>query len=249
MSLGGQKLRQRARYGMDAPGVLYGCFAMALLCFVLQAIFPKVTIGGRDWPIGIVFILGQMFFFPSGMCMLLYGRYGKFRHRDRMLSLIEWKGNEIVLDVGTGLGLLLIGAAKKLTSGRAVGIDIWSQKDLSGNFASETLNNAILEGVEGKIEIKSEDARALSFANDTFDVILSNLCLHNIPNREGRDRACSEIARLLKKSGVALISDFQKTEEYTEVFLKEGLLVEKLGPYWKNTFLGLTILRVTKREA
>lgn len=63
MSLGGQKLRQRARYGMDAPGVLYGCFAMALLCFVLQAIFPKVTIGGRDWPIGIVFILGQMFFF------------------------------------------------------------------------------------------------------------------------------------------------------------------------------------------
>lgn len=249
MSPGGQKLRERARYGMDAPGVLYGCFAMGLLCFVLQTIFPTLTIEGRDWPIGIVFVLGQALCFPSGMCMLLYGKYGKFRHRDRLLSLIEWKGNERVLDVGTGLGLLLIGAAKKLTSGRAVGIDIWSQKDLSGNFASETLNNAILEGVDKKITIKSEDARALSFANDAFDVILSNLCLHNIPNREGRDRACSEIARVLKKTGVALISDFQKTEEYTEIFLKEGLFVEKLGPYWKNTFLGLTVLKVTKRSA
>jgi len=34
-------------------------------------------------------------------------------------SLVSWQGNETVLDVGTGRGLLMIGAAKKLTTGKA----------------------------------------------------------------------------------------------------------------------------------
>jgi predicted nicotinamide N-methyase len=43
--------------------------------------------------------------------------------------------NGQVLDVGTGRGLLLIAAAKKLSgSGRAVGIDIWKASDLSENL-------------------------------------------------------------------------------------------------------------------
>jgi ubiquinone/menaquinone biosynthesis C-methylase UbiE len=231
-----QKLPQRAKYGLDAPGILYGCFIAWAIFLILQLLCP----------FGILWWVGQILSLPFGIIMLLYGTYGKFRHRDRMLSMIQWKGNERVLDVGTGLGLLLIGAAKRLTTGKAVGIDIWSAKDLSGNFAAATLKNAELEGVKDKVEILSEDARALSFADNSFDVILSNLCIHNIPPKEGRAQACFEIARVLKSGGVALISDFQKTDEYTEVFLKEGLQVEKLGPYWKNTFLGLTILKVTK---
>jgi len=42
-------------------------------------------------------------------------------------------GGEHVFDVGTGRGLLLIGAARRLTSGKGIGIDVWSTKDLSGN--------------------------------------------------------------------------------------------------------------------
>lgn len=231
-----QKLPQRAKYGLDAPGILYGCFIAWAIFLILQVLFP----------FGVVWWAGQILSLPFGIIMLLYGTYGKFRHRDRMLSMIDWKGTEKVLDVGTGLGLLLIGAAKRLTTGKAIGIDIWSAKDLSGNFAAATLKNAELEGVKDKIEVLSEDARSLSFPDNTFDVILSNLCIHNIPPKEGREQACLEIARVLKSGGVALISDFQKTGEYTETFLRVGLKVEKLGPYWKNTFLGLTVLKVTK---
>ena len=43
--------------------------------------------------------------------------------------MIPWRGNETVLDVGTGRGLLMIGAARRLTTGISVGIDIWSAKD------------------------------------------------------------------------------------------------------------------------
>jgi cyclopropane fatty-acyl-phospholipid synthase-like methyltransferase len=50
-----------------------------------------------------------------------------------LLDRIEWTGQEEVLDVGCGRGLMLIGAAKRLTTGKATGIDIWQAEDLSGN--------------------------------------------------------------------------------------------------------------------
>jgi arsenite methyltransferase len=81
----------------------------------------------------------------EAVLMVVYSRYGKFRHRDLMLQRVKWRGDEAVLDVGTGRGLMMIGAAKKLTTGKSVGIDIWSSKDLSGNSMQATLRNAAIE--------------------------------------------------------------------------------------------------------
>ena len=53
--------------------------------------------------------------------------------------------------------------AKHLTTGKSIGIDIWSSKDLSDNSITKTLANAELEGVIDKIEIRNEDARSLTF--------------------------------------------------------------------------------------
>jgi ubiquinone/menaquinone biosynthesis C-methylase UbiE len=150
--------------------------------------------------------------------MILYAKVGKFRHRDRMLARVTWTGNETVLDVGTGRGLLMIGAARKLTSGKAVGIDIWSKDDLSGNSREKTLRNVELEGVSGRAEVRSDNATAMQFPNATFDAVLSNLCIHNIPSREGRDQACREIVRVFKPGGRAIISDFKNTADYLTAF-------------------------------
>jgi ubiquinone/menaquinone biosynthesis C-methylase UbiE len=181
----------------------------------------------------------------GGALMLLYAKWGKFRHRDRMLAMIPWKGNEMVLDVGTGRGLLMIGAAKHLTSGKSVGIDIWSAKDLSGNRPEATLRNAELEGVREKVEVKGEDASAMTFADASFDVVLSNLCIHNIPSREGRDKACREIVRVLKPGGRALISDFIRTGEYADAFRGAGVQVERSGMDWL-TYPPLRVVTVRK---
>src|SRR5262249_54722402 len=147
-----------------------------------------------------------------------YSKVGKFRHRDRMLAKIAWRGDEQVLDVGTGRGLLLIGAAKKSARGKATGIDIWSAKDLSANAMEATLANAVLEGVRDRVELKTEDASRMTFADSTFDVVVSNLCIHNIEDPKGRDNACREIARVLKPGGIAVISDFKNTGAYAGVF-------------------------------
>jgi SAM-dependent methyltransferase len=182
----------------------------------------------------------------GAVLMILYSKYGKFRHRDRMLKMVNWKGDEAVLDVGTGRGLMMIGAAKKLASGKGVGIDIWSKKDLSGNSMKKTLLNAEIEGVRDRIDVQSGDATAMNFADGSFDVVLSNLCIHNIPTGEARDQACHEIVRVLKPGGKAVISDFIHTADYVKAFRSAGAETTRSGMDFLFTFPPLRIVEVQK---
>jgi SAM-dependent methyltransferase len=237
---------QTADYGTDAPGIVMGLGGTGLLLIVAgfaAALAPASRlISGLQptlWWVGVPLFL-------CGLFMLLYSRIGKFHHRDRLLALVPWNGDETVLDIGTGRGVLMIGAAKRLTTGRAVGIDIWSAKDLSGNTPENTRRNAIAEGVADKIDVRSDDARHLSFSDASFDRVVSNLCLHNIPTADGRLQAVAEIARVLKPGGTALISDMMYTQDYARVFAEKGLRLRKHGPYFFTTFPPLTILEATK---
>jgi ubiquinone/menaquinone biosynthesis C-methylase UbiE len=178
--------------------------------------------------------------------MFAYGIKGKYRTRDLMLSKIKWTGNENVLDIGTGQGLLMIGAAKHLSTGKSVGIDIWSSKDLSDNSIHRTLANAELEGVKDKIEVRNEDARSLSFEDNSFDVILSLLCIHNIEPKVEQEKACLEIARVLKPNGTAIIGDYIPTTGYAKVFANAGLRVKSSKPYFTTAYALMWIVEVTK---
>ena len=128
-----------------------------------------------------------------------------------------------MLDVGCGRGLLLIGAAKRLTTGKAVGVDIWQAEDLSGNRPEATQENARLEGVSDRVEVKDGDARRLPFADGTFDVVVTKEVLHNVYNAAERDTAVREIARVLKPGGRLLIGDVRHTGRYAQVLRQSGL--------------------------
>lgn len=237
---------KKLNYGIDAPKVIRNLLLIGfvlLLCslFLPIDLFPPIST-----------LLKKSSLFPAisliltGILMLVYAKFGKFNHRERMLNLYDWKGNENVLDVGTGLGLLMIGAAKKLTTGKSIGIDIWNVEDLSNNTLHQTKQNAITENVVDRTEVLSQNILKTTFKDNSFDVVLSNLCLHNLYNKTQRETACKEILRILKDNGVAIISDFRHTKEYLEVFKKEGMCVEKIGAYYWDTFPPLTIIRAKK---
>jgi hypothetical protein len=120
----------KADYGIDAPGVVRN-FALAGVAALVAGWF--VFSAGGHVPGGFLLAASLIFFVESGW-MLFSSRKGKWLMRERLLDLAGLTGHEQVLDVGCGRGLILNGAARRLTAGgRAIGIDLWSRKDQSGN--------------------------------------------------------------------------------------------------------------------
>lgn len=111
------------------------------------------------------------------------------------------QSGEKILDVGCGSGLVLNAAAKRLMTGIAVGLDIWNRQDQTGNHPDAVRRNAQAEGVLEKIEIIDGDFRNMPFDEDTFDVIVSSLAIHNVYDVEARREALNEVIRVLKPGG------------------------------------------------
>jgi hypothetical protein len=78
----------------------------------------------------------------SALIMIYGSRVRKLALRDRLLDELALRGDERMLDVGCGRGLMLLGAAQKLPRGRAFGIDLWQTVDQSGNSPEATQRNA-----------------------------------------------------------------------------------------------------------
>src|SRR5262245_660676 len=171
---------------------------------------------------GVTFTFGAIFTI-EGMLMIWSSRYGKLQARDRLLDGLALTGQENLLDVGCGRGLLLIGAARRLPKGRAVGVDMWSQVDVSDNKASATLANAAAEGVPERVEVREADMRKLPFADASFDAVVASLSIHNIYSVEGRREAIREIVRVLKPGGKVALMDIRHVREYAAGLLDAGM--------------------------
>ncbi|HZF39420.1 MAG TPA: class I SAM-dependent methyltransferase [Blastocatellia bacterium] len=233
---------ERLDYGIDAPVHVR---QFAIMGAVAAA--AAVILGATGFWIFFFFfsVVGAWCVFCVTL-MIVASKYGKFRVRDALMSRIAWRGDERVLDVGCGHGLLLIAAAKRLTTGRAIGIDIWSQVDQGDNRPENTARNARIEGVADRVEIRDGDARKLDFPDESFDVVVSSLALHNIREKSERDQAIREIIRVLKPGGRVAIYDVRLIHEYQQIFLASDM--EQVHPSGRS-FWYLTptfILTATK---
>ncbi|MGA8942764.1 MAG: class I SAM-dependent methyltransferase [Thermoactinomyces sp.] len=218
-------MKQKTDYGIDAPNVIRNLLLTGMLCLATSiAIFCFSNISNLIWLIltGWVFIVGISLIITA-IIMILSSKFGKIKERERILDMLNMKGGEYILDVGCGKGLYLIGAAKRLINGKAVGIDIWQSDDLSGNRMENTIQNAKSEGVIDKVCIKTSDMRKMPFENSSFDMVLSSFAIHNIYDKLERKKALLEITRVLKPGGKLCIIDFQHIDEYMSVFEKNGI--------------------------
>jgi arsenite methyltransferase len=229
-----------ADYGIDAPYVIRNLLIAGVAALVVFLLMATRLWSGHIGPVGFAadgFFGMAVTLLAVGFWMWWSSKFGKVREREKLLSNIIWRGDEQVLDVGCGRGLLLIGAAKRLSTGKATGIDIWQTEDLSGNKPEATLENARREGVADRVEIQTVDMRKMPFSDASVDVVVSRAAIHNLYSRDDRAAAIREIARVLKPGGAALIDDIRHSGEYTSVFAENGCRdIRRLNSALTSTF-------------
>ena len=159
----------RADYGIDAPPVVRN-LALGGIALVIVGMAAFVFISEPRW---LKYILGYWGLFAGGsmlltsLLMIWSSKAGKLHQRQILIESLQLKGDETVLDVGCGRGLLLNEAAKHLPDGKAIGVDLWQTVDQSGNKPEVTLENARAEGVAERVEIKTGDMRQLPLLDDS----------------------------------------------------------------------------------
>jgi ubiquinone/menaquinone biosynthesis C-methylase UbiE len=231
----------KPNYGIDAPNVIRNMAIIAVAGIVAGSFLIRQP--GRFHGFGSAFLSIGFWFTLSASVMLWSSLAGKFRTRDKLLALIPWRGDEQVLDAGCGHGMMLIAAAKRLTTGHAIGVDIWSQIDQAKNSAAATRHNAELEGVANRIEIRDADIRQLPFDDNTFDVVVSSLVIHNLPTREEREKALAETRRVLKPGGRFAVIDI--SHNYATWLSANGFVIERR---WMNLLFALPTRAILARK-
>ena len=214
--------RRHGHYGIDAP---YAPFFMGLglLACLGLAVFAQLH----------AFLFSAIIFAFLLLFYLHTTLRGKFSAWRDLLGAQQWRGDEQVLDLGCGRGAVLLMAAEYLPHGRITGVDIWSSKDQSGNAMDVAADNAKAEGVADRVELKTADMRALPFADASFDLVVSNVAIHNISDRAGRDRAIEEAWRVLRPGGKLLVADIGKTRQYQQHLATLGVSSERRSLGWR----------------
>lgn len=238
------QLRRKPNYGQDSPAIIVGLLIVGATSLAVGLLFPHVFHLPMRW----IGILAAAYFLQGAFGMLFYSKVGKLRMREEFLNSIAWRGDEQVLDIGCGRGLLTVAAAHRLATGCVVGVDVFLGTAITGNRPESVLDNAMIEGVRDRIEVKNGDARKLPFPAGSFDIVVSNFVLHEMRTAAEREAMIGEIARVLKPDGQVALRDFIFTDVCVQELRKYGVeakreRVGKLG-FWVGIILNFGFLRL-----
>ena len=232
--------RRKGSYGVDAP------YLLPVLGALLAANIVQGIVSGSVGP-----FVGAAILLACGACGLYASRRGKFVVWSELLDELKLRGSERILDLGCGRGAVLLLAAERLTTGTAVGVDLWRRKDQSGNSPEATRRNAIAEGVANRVELHTADMTALPFEADSFDIVVSSIAIHNIKGPASREQAIDEAVRVLRAGGRLLIADLWGTRRYQSHLTKLGMLDvarRNLGwrMWWGGPWVATRLVTATK---
>ena len=112
--------------------------------------------------------------------------------RRKAISRLMPYPHDQILDIATGTGDFAILAAKMLRPEQITAVDISEGMMNVGRLKAKE------EGVSDTIDFKKEDCTNMTFADNTFDAVISAFGIRNF---QDLDKGLAEMCRVLKKGG------------------------------------------------
>ncbi len=113
-----------------------------------------------------------------------------------LVDLSQIKKRASVLDIGTGLGILPLVISDRKLSCKVIGIDISEPRLERARHAAEHSR--------ANVTFMKMNAESLEFDDESFDVVISQAAIGLFADK---NKALLEMARVLRKGGVLLVSD------------------------------------------
>lgn len=146
------------------------------------------------------------------------------RWGSELIARLALKGNEHILDIGSGNGALTAEIAEKVPDGAVTGLD--SSADMV-NLARNNFPRAM----HPNLSFVLQDASNLDF-NEEFDIVFSNACLHWIKDHQP---VLKGIQKGLKPAGRILLQMGGKGNAADLIAIMDTLIQEpKWSPYFRT---------------
>ena len=172
--------------------------------------------------------------------------------RDHYLRLLEIqvvsdlvKGRQKVLDIGCGTGLSTIFYSQHV--GEIIGADFaekmiqWAKRFLEDReYFDKTMGEYAVDGAPqpgDNIRFEQGDVTNLPYGDDSFDAVIGERVLINLPEYELHDTAIGEVARVLQPGGrwVMVEVTLEGHREVDRVRAEMGL--PQIEKYWHNKYV------------
>jgi arsenite methyltransferase len=194
--------------GMFSNGYEFGyswfiAYGLAIPCALAGALAAIAV--WRAWPRWVTILAGAVTVWAIVGLVLTNVLFGINRPLQLPTERFLASGRGRVLDVGAGSGRAAVGVLLARPGTTVTGLDLYQgYMGIADNTPERFMTNARIAGAADRAQAIRGDARALPFGDATFDAVVSSYVIDHL-GREGKVKALSEIARVLKPRGEFLL--------------------------------------------